>query len=153
VRLKAFFIRPDVTVKVSLKQLVKGSTFRMSGLVLGRRFRNRLVVDILARTEIFFVCMRIQDDRLGPEEHGGQWTSCSLEAATDLIARRTFKPKQLLLELGMLSPKTSREIVALSKWLLAGNCISTEGTSVVTVFRGCNTLNSAGAASRCSWSE
>jgi hypothetical protein len=42
--------------------------------------------------------------------------------------------------------------VALSKWLLAGNCISMEGTSVVTLFREWNTLNSAAAARR-SWGE
>jgi hypothetical protein len=71
-RLEALFVRPDVTVKVSLKQPIKSRTFGMSRTVLGGEFCNTPAIQILIRTKVCFGCMRTKGDRLKPEEHGGQ---------------------------------------------------------------------------------
>ena len=84
--LEAFFVGPDVTVKVSLKQLVKTSAFGMPRPVFGRRFRNDPCARILVRTETVLDRIRPGDDLLVLEGHGGQLTSRGLRAAIDLTA-------------------------------------------------------------------
>ena len=91
-RLEALFVSPDVTVKVSLKQLIESRSFGMPGTVLRRRFRNSAAVGILIRAIIGIGCERAEDNRLRPEEHVRQQTSCGFMAAIDLIAGETFEP-------------------------------------------------------------
>jgi len=70
--LEALFVSPDITVKVSLKQLVENGPFWMSWPVWGGGFRNNPAIRILIRTKACLGCMRTKDNRLKPEGHGGQ---------------------------------------------------------------------------------
>jgi hypothetical protein len=93
-RLEALFVSPDVTVKVSFKQLIESRTLGMPGTVLGRGFRNNPARCILIYAKTCFGCLQTRGDRLKVEEHG----SCGLRAAIDLIAGATFELKHLWAE-------------------------------------------------------
>lgn len=68
-RFEAFFIGPDIAVKMSFKQLIQCGSFGMSRMVLGRRFRNNTAFRNLIRIKACFGC--IKGNRLKPECHEG----------------------------------------------------------------------------------
>jgi hypothetical protein len=90
--LETFFISPDITVKVSFKQLIETGAFRMSRPIGSRRFRKDAAAGVLGRTEAGLGRTGSRTDRLEAEGHGGQQTSHGLRAAIDLTAATRFEP-------------------------------------------------------------
>lgn len=81
-----------VQLKVCLKQLIESRAFGMPWMILRRRFRNHPARNIFLRATIGLGSERTKDNRLRPEEHDRQQTSCGFQAAKDLIARETIEP-------------------------------------------------------------
>jgi hypothetical protein len=67
--LEAFLVGPDITVKVSLEQLVKTSALGVPWPVCGRRFLNDPSAGVFARTETGRGRIGPGDDQLVAERH------------------------------------------------------------------------------------
>jgi len=88
--LEAFFIGPDITVEVGLKQLIKASAFGMPWLVWGGGFGNDPSAGVLAPGQ---EAVGPNNDRFLGQGHGSRCTSCGGDAARDLTAPGEFEPR------------------------------------------------------------